>query len=157
MALEIERKFLVLNADFITHSSTHYQIIQGYLSVDKQRTVRIRVFGDKAFITIKGENDKAGLMRFEWEKEIPVAECQELLKLALPGLISKTRYIYHFDDHVWEIDCFHGDNEGLILAEIELNDPSDSFDIPPFIGAEVTGDKRYYNSYLINNPYSTWR
>ena len=124
-----------------------------------QRVVRVRVKGKKGYITIKGEADASGVSRFEWEKEIPLEEAEALLKLAEPGIIDKTRYLIKNTDgrHTWEVDVFHGENEGLVMAEVELSDENDPFDKPEWLGKEVTGDKRYYNSYLSKNPYKTWK
>lgn len=156
MAQEIERKFLV-RGGFKDKAVKSVRIIQGYLSSLPERTVRIRVKGDKGYITIKGEGN--GLSRFEWEKEIPLTEAEELLALAEPGVIDKTRYIIMNTDgqHIWEVDEFHGENEGLTMAEIELGSEEDVFDRPEWLGEEVTGDARYYNSMLKANPYKTWK
>lgn len=134
------------------------RITQGYLSRVPERVVRVRIKGDKGFITIKGTTNDTGLSRFEWEKEIPLADAQSLLKLAEPGVIDKTRHLIKNTDgrHIWEVDEFHGDNEDLVMAEIELESENDLFDKPSWLGKEVTGDKRYYNAYLSENPYKTW-
>ena len=157
MAQEIERKFLV-NGDFKKDSYDLVRITQGYLSSVPQRVVRVRVKGEKGYITIKGAADDTGVSRFEWEKEIPVEEAKMLLKLAEPGIIDKTRYLIKNTDgkHTWEVDEFHGNNEGLVMAEIELESENDAFDKPDWLGKEVTGDKRYYNSYLSKEPYKSW-
>ncbi|MBQ2498675.1 MAG: CYTH domain-containing protein [Bacteroidales bacterium] len=157
MAQEIERKFLVAG-DYKSEAYTSVRITQGYLSRVPERVVRVRIKGDKGFITIKGTTNDTGLSRFEWEKEIPLAETQSLLKLAEPGVIDKTRHLIKNTDgrHIWEVDEFHGDNEGLVMAEIELESENDLFDKPSWLGKEVTGDKRYYNAYLSENPYKTW-
>ncbi|MBO4567650.1 MAG: CYTH domain-containing protein [Bacteroidales bacterium] len=158
MAQEIERKFLV-DGDFKKEAYDAVRITQGYLSSMPQRVVRVRVKGEKGYITIKGEADATGVSRFEWEKEIPLEEAKALLKLAEPGIIDKTRYLIKNADgrHTWEVDVFHGENEGLVMAEIELENENDPFDKPGWLGKEVTGDKRYYNSYLSKNPYKTWK
>ena len=158
MAQEIERKFLV-DGDFKQEAYDAIRITQGYLSSIPQRVVRVRVKGEKGYITIKGEADTSGMSRFEWEKEIPLEEAKALLKLAEPGIIDKTRYLIKNTDgrHIWEVDVFHGENEGLVMAEIELSDENDPFDKPEWLGKEVTGDKRYYNSYLSKNPFNTWK
>ena len=158
MAQEIERKFLV-DGDFKQEAYDAIQITQGYLSSVPQRVVRVRVKGEKGYITIKGEADTSGMSRFEWEKEISLEEAKALLKLAEPGIIDKTRYLIKNTDgrHIWEVDVFHGENEGLVIAEIELSDENDPFDKPEWLGKEVTGDKRYYNSYLSKNPFNTWK
>lgn len=157
MAQEIERKFLVAG-DYKSEAYASVRITQGYLSRVPERVVRIRIKGDKGFITIKGTTNDTGLSRFEWEKEIPLADAQSLLKLAEPGVIDKTRHLIKNTDgrHIWEVDEFHGDNEGLVMAEIELESENDLFDKPSWLGKEVTGDKRYYNAYLSENPYKTW-
>ena len=158
MAQEIERKFLV-TGDFKKDAYGSVRITQGYLSSMPQRVVRVRVKGEKGYITIKGEADASGVSRFEWEKEIPLEEAKALLKLAEPGIIDKTRYLIKNTDgrHTWEVDEFHGDNEGLVMAEVELSDENDPFDKPEWLDKEVTGDKRYYNSYLSKNPFKTWK
>ena len=149
MAKEIERKFLV-EGDFIPEAFDATRIIQGYISSDPERTVRVRIRGGRGFITIKGAGDASGVSRFEWEKEIPEDEARSLLELAEPGIIDKTRYLVKNTDgiHTWEVDVFHGRNEGLIVAEIELSRPDEPFDRPSWLGEEVTGDPRYYNSSL---------
>lgn len=158
MAQEIERKFLVAG-DYKSEAYASVRITQGYLSRVPERVVRIRIKGDKGFITIKGTTNDTGLSRFEWEKEIPLADAQSLLKLAEPGVIDKTRHLIKNKDgkHTWEVDEFHGDNEGLIMAEIELESENDTFDKPSWLGKEVTGDKRYYNAYLSEKPYRLWK
>ncbi len=157
MAQEIERKFLVAG-DYKSEAYAAVRITQGYLSRVPERVVRIRIKGDKGFITIKGTTNDSGLSRFEWEKEIPLADAQSLLKLAEPGVIDKTRHLIKNTDgkHIWEVDEFHGDNEGLIMAEIELESESDLFDKPSWLGKEVTGDKRYYNAFLSEKPFKNW-
>ncbi|MBR6212190.1 MAG: CYTH domain-containing protein [Bacteroidales bacterium] len=155
MAQEIERKFLVVG-DFMPEVFRSYRISQGYLSSSPGRTVRVRVRDDQGFITIKGPSNDGGLSRFEWEKEIPAGEAEELLALAEPVVIDKTRHLIHNTDgtHIWEVDVFHGANEGLVLAEIELGAPDEPFDRPAWLGQEVTGDRRYYNSYLSHHPFT---
>lgn len=139
-----------MDGSFKEHAFRAYDVRQGYLCSDPDRTVRVRLRGDQGFITVKGRGDASGATRFEWEKEIPAGEAEALLALAEPGIIDKTRYLIHNTDgiHVWEVDEFHGSNEGLVLAEIELDDEDDAFDRPSWLGAEVTGDPRYYNSSL---------
>ena len=158
MAQEIERKFLV-DGDFKKEAYSSVRITQGYLSSVPQRVVRVRVKCDKGYITIKGEADASGVSRFEWEKEISWQDAQSLLQLAEPGIIDKTRYLIKNTDgrHIWEVDVFHGENEGLVMAEIELESENDTFDKPHWLEKEVTGDKRYYNSYLSKHPYKTWK
>jgi CYTH domain-containing protein len=151
MPQEIERKFLV-TGEYKTHVSACYRIAQGYMSSSPGRTVRIRIKGDKGYITIKGESNASGLSRYEWDKEIPLNEAQELLKLCEPGIIEKTRYEVLFENHTYEVDEFYGDNEGLTLAEIELESEDEIFSKPEWLGKEVTGDIHYYNSYLSQHP-----
>ncbi|MGZ9677048.1 CYTH domain-containing protein [Flavobacterium sp. GNP001] len=154
--IEIERKFLVKNDTFIEQASTKKYISQGYLNSDPLRTVRVRTKGDQAFLTIKGQSSASGLSRFEWEKEIAVDEAKALLSLCESGIIEKTRYEIYFEKHTFEVDVFHGLNDGLIIAEIELETEMETFTIPDWLGIEVTRDKRYYNSYLSQLPFSTW-
>lgn len=158
MAQEIERKFLVCG-DFKTEAYQSTRIIQGYLSSQPGRIVRVRVKGNKGYITIKGQTNDTGVSRFEWEKEIAVDEALSLLELAEPGIIDKTRYLIKNTDgrHVWEVDEFHGDNEGLVMAEIELAAEDEPFDKPEWLGKEVTGDPRYYNSMLKEHPFKQWK
>jgi CYTH domain-containing protein len=157
MAVEIERKFLVREGwrDSVFKS---YEMVQAYISSARGRTVRVRIRDDEGFLTIKGPSGRDGLGRFEWEKKIDVAEARELLSIAEPGRIEKTRNLVRNTDgvHTWEIDEFHGDNEGLVMAEIELGAPEEDFDRPSWLGEEVTGDRRYYNSMLSREPYKTW-
>lgn len=156
MAQEIERKFLV-KGDFKGEAYKETRITQGYLSSVPERTVRVRVKGDKGFITIKGIGDETGASRYEWEKEIPVEEVQELLKICEPGVIDKTRYLVKHGDHTYEVDEFYGDNEGLVIAEVELQTADESFAKPEWLGEEVTGEVRYYNSMLMKTPYKEWK
>lgn len=153
MAKEIERKFLV-SGEFRQDSPESYRIMQGYICSDPDRTVRVRVRGDKGFLTIKGRGSEDGLSRYEWEKEIPVTEAAELMALCGSGVIDKTRYLVPFGKHTYEVDVFHGANEGLVLAEIELSDEQEAFEKPSWLGEEVTGDVRYYNSMLSLHPFS---
>lgn len=155
MAKEIERKFLV-KGDFKNHAIKETRIVQGYLSSIPERTVRVRVKGDKGFITIKGIGNTTGASRYEWEKEIPVNEVEELLKICEPGVIDKTRYLVKVGSHTFEVDEFYGENKGLILAELELASEAESFTKPEWLGKEVTGDTKYYNSMLMKNPYTKW-
>ena len=158
MSQEIERKFLVCG-DFKSEAFKVTHIVQGYLSSLPERIVRVRVKGDKGFLTIKGQANATGVSRFEWEKEIAVDEALALLELSEPGRIDNTRYLVKNTDgkHTWEVDEFHGDNEGLVMAEIELADENESFDKPVWLGEEVTGDPRYYNSMLKEHPFRTWK
>jgi len=153
---EIERKFLVKSADYKNAAKKQQRITQGYLSSVPERTVRVRVKGEKGFITIKGIGSASGASRYEWEKEIPVSEVNELLKICEPGVIDKTRFEVVIGTHTFEIDEFYGENEGLTLAEIELKSEDESFEKPAWLGEEVTGDARYYNSMLMKNPYKSW-
>ncbi|HNV81833.1 MAG TPA: CYTH domain-containing protein [Tenuifilaceae bacterium] len=155
MAQEIERKYLV-KGDFKSLATKSTRITQGYLSSIPERTVRVRVKGDKGFITIKGIGSQSGASRYEWEKEIPVEEVHELLKICEPGVIDKTRYLVPVGKHTFEVDEFYGENEGLTLAEVELSSEGESIEIPAWIGKEVTGDVRYYNSMLMKKPYKSW-
>ena len=149
MLQEIEKKFLV-KGDFRDEAFKAVHIVQGYLSRVPERVVRIRIKDQKGFITIKGKNNASSATRFEWEKEIPLDEARRLLELCEPGVIDKTRYLINNTDgkHTWEVDVFHGTNDGLVIAEIELGDENESFDKPEWLGEEVTGDQRYYNSNL---------
>ena len=155
MPQEIERKFLVCG-EYKSKAFAHSHITQGYISSQRGRTVRIRIRDAHAYLTIKGASNAAGISRYEWEKEIPLSEAQELMLLCEPGIIDKTRYLVRHDGHVWEIDEFYGEKAGLTLAEIELTDETESFQKPEFIGEEVTGDVRYYNSRLMKHPYNSW-
>lgn len=156
MALEIERKFLVVG-DYQSAATHQVRITQGYLSVDMGRTVRIRRWGDSGFLTIKGASTDNGLSRLEWEKEITLEEVELLLPLCLPGIIDKTRWLVPCGDFTFEVDEFHGDNAGLVVAEIELPSVDATFEKPEWLGPEVTGDRRYYNSQLTKAPYCTWQ
>ncbi|MBQ9076738.1 MAG: CYTH domain-containing protein [Muribaculaceae bacterium] len=150
MAKEIERKFLVVNESYKLSASRIDDLKQGYISLQKESTVRIRIKNDSAFLTIKGMT--MGMTRDEWEYAIPVDAAEEMLsKIACGRIIDKTRYIVPYGNHTWEIDEFHGYHEGLVVAEIELKAEDESFPLPPFIGKEVTGDAAYYNSTLAGN------
>jgi CYTH domain-containing protein len=154
---EIERKFLVTSEQFKTEAFQQNRIVQGYLSSVPERTVRIRIKGEKGFITIKGKGNESGMSRLEWEKEISFAEAEALLQLCEKGVIDKVRYEIKKGNHVFEVDVFSGENEGLILAEIELNSETESFEKPDWLGDEVTNDELYYNAYLSKNPYKKWK
>ncbi len=157
MPQEIERKYLV-KGDFKSFATKADRIIQGYLSSVPERTVRIRIKDKKGYLTIKGPVNESGASRYEWEKQIPPEEAKELLRLCEPGIIDKTRHIIPAsDDLFFEVDEFHGDNEGLTVAEIELPEEDFPFAKPGWLGEEVTGDKRYYNSMLVKNPFKNWR
>ncbi|RXM44264.1 CYTH domain-containing protein [Flavobacterium sp. YO12] len=154
--LEIERKFLVKSNDFKEQAFTHNKIAQGYLSSIPERTVRVRIKGEKAFLTIKGIGQHGGMSRFEWENEIPIDEAIELLKLCEKGKIEKIRYEVKLGNHIFEVDEFYGENEGLIMAEVELKSETETFEKPEWLGEEVTDDKRYYNAYLSKHPFKSW-
>lgn len=154
--LEIERKFLVLSEAFKMEAFKNTKIVQGFLNTHKERTVRVRIKGEKAFITVKGISNTEGTTRFEWEKEIPVLEAEQLLIICEPNLIEKTRYEVKLGNHIFEVDEFYGENEGLIIAEIELTSENEAFIKPEWLGKEVTGDVRYYNSLLSKTPYRNW-
>lgn len=132
------------------------RIAQGYICSSRGRTVRVRIRDEKGYLTIKGPSDSQGLGRYEWEKEIPIQEAQELMRLCEPGMIDKTRYLVKSGKHVFEVDEFYGENEGLTIAEVELESADESYEKPDFIGEEVTGDVRYYNSFLMKNPFTRW-
>lgn len=155
--IEIERKFLVTSEEFKAEAFTSHEIAQGYLNSNPERTVRVRIKGEKGFLTIKGKGNASGMSRFEWEKEIPVDEARQLLHLCENGVIEKTRFEVKKGNHIFEVDEFYGDNLGLIVAEIELGSESESFEKPHWLGQEVTNDERYYNAYLSQNPYKKWK
>lgn len=156
MAQEIERKFLVKDLSFKEVAYSSSRIAQGYICSSRGRTVRIRIRDEKGYLTIKGPAGENGLSRYEWEKELPLDEAQELMKLCEPGLIDKTRYLVQSGKHVFEVDEFYGDNEGLVVAEVELASEDETFEKPDFIGEEVTGIAKYYNSFLMKFPYTKW-
>ena len=149
--IEIERKFLVKAYDYRKEAHQKTKIIQGYLTKDPKRTVRVRIREDQGFLTIKGMSSEDGLSRFEWEKEIPLNEAQELITLCLPTVIEKTRYEVTYKGVLFEVDEFEGTHSGLVVVEVELNSTEDIFEIPKWVDKEVTGDKKYYNSYLSNS------
>jgi adenylate cyclase len=151
--IEIERKFLVLNQDFIDFATAKNRIIQGYISTNPERTVRIRVKGNKGFLTIKGKGNSSGATRLEWETEIPVADAEKLMSLCEKGIIDKIRYEIPYGNHIYEVDVFLGDHQGLVIAEIELTHEDESFEKPIWLGKEVTGDIKYYNAYLSKNGF----
>lgn len=154
--IEIERKFLVTATDFITESDVQFEIAQGYLSSHPERTVRVRIKGDKGYLTIKGKGNETGMSRLEWEKEIPLDEAKNLLPLCEKGVIEKTRYLVKKGAHTFEVDIFHGKNNGLIIAEIELTNEKEIFEKPSWLGEEVTNQDKYYNAYLSQKPFSNW-
>lgn len=154
--IEIERKFLVTSEDFKNRSNMVHDIAQGYLNSNPDRTVRVRIRGEQAFLTIKGKGNASGMSRFEWEKEIPKDDAKQLLLLCENGVIEKKRYEVQVGSHTYEVDVFHGSNEGLIVAEIELNSESETFEKPDWLGQEVTNDEHYYNAYLSQHPFAGW-
>lgn len=156
--LEIERKFLVLSDDYKRQAYSSSRICQGYICSGHGRTVRVRIRDDRGYLTIKGPSDADGIARYEFEKEITLGEARELMKLCEPGLglIDKTRYLVKSGRHTFEVDEFYGDNEGLVMAEVELQSEDEPFEKPDFIGQEVTGDRRYYNGHLARKPYTKW-
>lgn len=154
--IEIERKFLVTNTDCITLATSQNRIVQGYLNSNPERTVRIRIKGNQGFLTIKGKGNDSGTTRLEWETQIPVKEAEQLLSLCEKGIIDKIRYEIPHGNHLYELDIFSGENQGLIIAEIELKSETEQFLKPDWLGDEVTGDEKYYNAYLSNHPYQNW-
>ncbi len=156
MAQEIERKFLV-KGEYKHMATEWHHMVQGYICSTGGRTVRVRITDEKAYLTIKGLSRNDGLSRYEWEHEIPVNEARELMKLCEPGMIEKTRYLVPSGTHVFEVDEFFGENSGLVVAEVELRYEDEPFERPSFLGQEVTGDRRYYNSCLMKHPYSAWK
>lgn len=155
--LEIERKFLVRKGGAYKRAATSSSHIrQGYIPADGA-TVRIRVRDDHAFLTIKGRSTNGGMTRYEFEKEISLDEARHLLALCRGGLIDKRRYLVPCGTHTFEVDEFYGDNAGLVMAEVELGSEDEAYERPAFVGPEVTGDKRFYNSHLLSRPFATWR
>ena len=154
--IEIERKFLVLSNDFIAEAFSKKRIVQAYVSSNPERTVRIRIKGDKGFITIKGKGNHSGTTRLEWEREISLLDAETLLAICESGLIEKIRHEVKVGQHVFEVDIFSGENEGLVMAEIELEDENETFEKPKWLGLEVTNDERFYNAYLSKNPFKNW-
>ena len=155
--LEIERKFLVKKGDAYKNaafSSSH--IKQGYIPADGA-TVRIRIRDDKSYLTIKARSVNGGMTRYEFEKEISTDEAEHLMALCQGGVIDKRRYLVKSGNHTFEVDKFYGDNEGLVMAEVELSDESEPYEKPDFIGMEVTGDKRFYNSHMLKFPFKLWK
>lgn len=154
--IEIERKFLVKSDSYKSLARSKTRIVQGFLNTDANRTVRIRIKGDVGFITVKGKSNEAGTSRFEWEKEISVEDADNLLELCDKGILEKCRYEIVLGNHVYEVDEFYGDNEGLTVAEIELNSENERFQKPDWLGEEVTGEVKYYNSQLSIKPFKAW-
>lgn len=157
MTYEIERKFLVKNMDFIKEAKSKHFIVQAFLNRHPERTVRIRIKDDSAFLTIKGQSNLEGTTRKEWEYEIPSQEAKEMLKICESGAVEKWRYLIPMEVHTFEVDIFEGKNKGLILAEVELKSEQEDFPKPDWLGKEVTGDKAYYNSQLSQNPFTKWK
>lgn len=155
--IEIERKFLVNSDVFKNEAFKKTRITQGFLNTHKDRTIRVRIKGDKGYITVKGLSTRDGLSRFEWEKEINKNEAQSLLKLCEPTIIDKIRYEIEVGNHTFEVDTFFGENEGLTIAEVELKNEDEIFETPDWLGKEVTGDIKYYNSQLSIKPFNTWK
>ena len=155
MPQEIERKFLV-DGEYKSKAYASSRIVQGYICSARGRTVRIRIRDDKGYLTIKGPADASGISRYEWEKEIPLDEARDLMKICEPGVIDKTRSLVRSGRHVIEVDEYYGENEGLVIAEVELSSPDEPFEKPDFIGQEVTGDARYYNAQLMRHPFCRW-
>jgi CYTH domain-containing protein len=155
--VEIERKFLVISDEFKNGPYHKTYIVQGFLSTHPDRTVRVRLQGEVGYITIKGRSNEKGTTRAEWEWEIASQEAETLLKICEPGIIEKMRYEVVYQDHTFEVDEFLGENQGLTMAEIELISEAEAFDKPAWLGAEVTGDIRYYNSQLSKQPFKTWK
>ena len=156
MKLEIERKFLVKNNNFKKEASQSIRIIQRYLSSLPERTVRIRIKGDLGFITIKGLGNESGITRYEWEREIPYQDAKDLLAICEYGEIDKIRHIVKYGEYAFEVDEYNGENKGLVIAEIELSSEEETFLKPDWLGKEVTGVKKYYNSMLMKSPYTKW-
>ena len=156
MPFEIEKKFLVSDNTYKQEAQTQVRIIQGYLSTDPERTVRIRIKEERGYLTIKGKSNASGTTRYEWEKEIEVSEAEELLKLCKEGVIDKTRFLVKAGKHTFEVDEFYGDNQGLVVAEIELENENENFQKPHWLSDEVTGQDKYYNAQLMSNPYKNW-
>ncbi|NBW28328.1 MAG: CYTH domain-containing protein [Flavobacteriaceae bacterium] len=154
--IEIERKFLVKSEEYKKLAFAKNEIAQGYLNSNPERTVRIRIKGRKGFLTIKGKGNETGMSRLEWEKEIPFEEAKMLLNLCESGVISKMRYEVKFGNNVFEVDEFFSENQGLVIAEIELQSEDEAFEKPDWLGDEVTNNERYYNSYLSQNPFKNW-
>lgn len=154
--IEIERKFLVTSDVFKKEAHQKFRIIQGFLNRDPERTVRVRLKEDKGILTVKGRSSNDGLSRFEWEKDISKNEAKALLELCEKGVIDKLRYEVKVNNHIFEIDEFFGDNEGLVIAEVELKAEDEVFTKPNWLGEEVTGDIKYYNSQLSRQPYKIW-
>ena len=156
MSIEIERKFLV-NGDYKNVAISHTRIIQGYISSQRGRTVRVRIRDGQGYLTIKGPSTAGGLSRYEFEKEITLDEALSLLRICEPGIIDKVRWLVPIGKHTFEVDEFFGENEGLVMAEVELSNENEEYERPDFLGREVTGDRRFYNSCLRIHPFKEWK
>jgi len=154
--LEVERKFLVKSNAYKSEAKSQTRIVQGFLNTDPERTVRVRIKGDKGFLTVKGKGNDSGTTRFEWEKEISFSDATDLVDLCEAVIVEKIRYEIPLGNHVYEVDEFLGENKGLVIAEVELKHEDEAFEKPDWLGGEVTGDIKYYNSQLSNYPYRTW-
>ncbi|WP_430908748.1 CYTH domain-containing protein [Maribacter sp. 2-571] len=154
--IEIERKYLVRSDAYRNEAKAQKAMEQGFLNTHPDRTVRVRIMGDKGFLTVKGRSNSSGTTRFEWEREIPLQEAKALLLLCEEGVIQKIRFYVPKGKHVFEVDEFQGANKGLTVAEVELQSETEAFEVPEWLGAEVTGDVRYYNSHLSKQPFATW-
>ncbi|MCR9228205.1 MAG: CYTH domain-containing protein [Flavobacteriaceae bacterium] len=154
--LEIERKFLVKSETFKEQATSQARIVQGFLNTDPERTVRVRIRGEKGFLTVKGASNESGTTRFEWETEISAAEAANLIDLCEAGILEKVRFEVPLGKHTFEVDEFLGENKGLILAEVELKHEDERFERPDWLGQEVTGQVQYYNSQLSIRPYKEW-
>lgn len=154
--LEIERKFLVRNSDYKRQAFSSSRIQQGYICSGHGRTVRVRIRDHSGYLTIKGPAMGKGFAHYEFEKEITIDEAEQLMNLCEPGVIDKTRYLVKSGAHTFEVDEFYGDNEGLVMAEVELQSEDEPYEKPDFIGREVTGDHRYSNSHLTKHPFTAW-
>ena len=155
--IEIERKFLVKSLSFKNEARTKEHIIQGFLNTDPNRTVRVRIKNNTGYLTIKGITNSSGMSRYEWEKEVHLNDAETLLKLCEEELLEKDRFIVPKGRHIYEVDEFKGKNSGLIMAELELESEEEPFESPDWLGEEVTGDPKYYNSALSKQPYNTWK
>ena len=154
--MEVERKFMVRGNSYRQLAYASDRIKQGYICSGHGRTVRVRLRGGRGYLTIKGPSLDGGLSRYEFEKEITPDEAEQLFRLCEPGIIDKTRFLVKSGQHTFEVDEFYGENEGLVMAEVELSAPDEPYEKPVFIGKEVTGDRRFYNSHLRVNPFSAW-
>lgn len=153
---EIERKFLVTGDGYKQQASSQSRVVQGYISSARGRTVRVRIRDGRGYLTIKGASNASGTTRYEWERELPLEEAEELMRLCEPGIIDKVRWLVPFGGHTFEVDEFFGENEGLVVAEVELQQADETFERPTFLGPEVTGERRYYNAQLRVRPYKLW-